>query len=323
MKVGIVGAGNVGVACLFAMALRGSAREVVLVNRNRAKARGAVTDLQYGIALGPGVSVRDGDYADLQGAAVVAITAGTNEKKGGATRRDDPEGRLRLLGSNAAIYRDIVPRIAQAAPGAILLVVTDPPDALADVARGLCKGNGVLSTGTFLDSLRLRFHLGAKLGVDPRSVDAMVLGEHGTSQVYAWSSARVAGTPVIPNLLPKGQDAASFREEIEEAVRFANINIIEGTGASQLGIGVVTARIVEAIVRDERIVIPLGSYHRKYGVTLSLPSRLGRDGVSQVLESQLSDEEWSGIEASAQAIRRSLEPKPGTPKPGTQSDCEE
>ena len=307
MKVGIVGAGNVGVACLFAMATRGSAREIVLVTRNRAKARGAVTDLQYGIALGPNVSIRDGDYGDLQGAAVVAITAGTNEKKGGATNRDDPEGRLKLLDANAAVYRDIVPRIAQAAADAILLVVTDPPDPLADIARGLCKGNVVLGTGTFLDSLRLRFHLGAKLGVDPRSVDAMVLGEHGTSQVYAWSAARVAGTPVIPNLVPKGHDAASFRKEIEEAVRFANINIIEGTGASQHGIGVVTARIVEAIVRDERVAIPIGSYHRKYGVTLSLPARIGRDGVSHVLEPQLSDGEWGDVEASAQAIRRSLE----------------
>lgn len=307
MKVGIIGAGNVGVACLFAMATRGSAREIVLVNRNRAKARGAVTDLQYGIALGPAVTIRDGDYADLRDARVVVITAGTNEKKGGATNRNDPEGRLRLLDSNAEIYRDIVPRVVEAAPEAILLVVTDPPDALADVARGLAKGRAVLSSGTFLDSLRLRFHLASKLGVDARSVEAMVLGEHGTSQVYAWSAARIGGTPVIPNLVPKGHDAASFRKEIEEAVRFANINIIEGTGASQLGIGVVSARIVEAILRDERVVIPIGSYHRKYGVTLSLPSRVGREGVTQVLEPQLTDEEWGGVEASAQAIRRSLE----------------
>ena len=307
MKVGIIGAGNVGVACLFAMATRGSAREIVLVNRNRAKARGAVTDLQYGIALGPPLAIRDGDYADLREARVVVITAGTNEKKGGATNRNDPEGRLRLLDSNAQIYRDIVPRVVEAAPEALLLVVTDPPDALADVARGLAKGRVVLSSGTFLDSLRLRFHLATKLGVDARSVDAMVLGEHGTSQVYAWSAARIAGTPVVPDLVPKGHDAASFRKEIEEAVRFANINIIEGTGASQLGIGIVTARIVEAILRDERLVIPIGSYHRKYGVTLSLPSRVGRDGVSQVLEPRLTDEEWVGIEASAQAIRHSLE----------------
>jgi L-lactate dehydrogenase len=307
MKVGIVGAGAVGTACLFAMALRASAREIVLVNRNRAKARGAVTDLQYALALGPAVSIRDGDYDDLRGAGIVAITVGANEKSGGATNRHDPAGRLRLLDTNAQVYREVVPRIAQAAPDAVLVVVTDPPDALADVARGLCRGNAVVSTGTYLDSLRLRFHIARKLGVDARSVDAMVLGEHGTSQVYAWSAARVAGTPVIPNLLPKGQDAPSFRQEIEDAVRYANINIIEGTGASQLGIGVVTARIVEAIARDEKVVIPLGSCQRRYNVTLSLPSRVGRRGVEQVLEPALSDEEWAALEASAQAIRKALE----------------
>jgi L-lactate dehydrogenase len=307
MTVGIVGAGAVGTACLFAMALRGSAREIVLVNRNRAKARGAVTDLQYALALGPHVAIRDGDYADLGGAAVVAITAGINEKQGGATNRNDPAGRLRLLASNARAYREIVPQVVAAAPDAILLVVTDPPDALADVARALVRGGQVLSTGTLLDSLRLRFHLAQKLGLDARSVDAMVLGEHGTSQVYAWSAARVCGAPVIPGLVPRGQDAAAFKHEIEEAVRFANINIIEGTGASQLGIGVVTARIVEAIVRDERVVLPLGSYHRKYKVTMSLPSRIGRDGVTQVLEPALDDDEWARLEASAQAIRRAFE----------------
>jgi L-lactate dehydrogenase len=279
----------------------------VLVNRNRAKARGAVTDLQYGLALGPRVTIRDGDYADLEGAGVVVITAGTNEKKGGATNRNDPEGRLKLLDSNADAYREIVPSIAQVVPEAILLVVTDPPDPLADVARGLAQGSRVLSSGTFLDSLRLRFHLGAKLGVDPRSVDAMVLGEHGTSQVYAWSAARIGGSLVIPKLLPRGQDAAGFKREIEEAVRFANINIIEGTGASQLGIGVVSARIVEAIAGDEQLVIPIGSYHARYGVTLSLPSRLGRSGVTHVFAPDVDESESLALDASAQAIRRSCE----------------
>jgi L-lactate dehydrogenase len=306
VKVGIVGAGAVGNACLFAMALRGSAREVVLVNRNRAKARGAVTDLQYAVALGPTVTLRDGDYADLEGACVVAITAGVNEKTGGATDRNDPEGRLRLLASNAQVFRDIVPRIAEAAPGAVILVVTDPPDALADVARAVAPKSVVLSTGTFIDSLRLRFHLARKLGVDARSVEAMVLGEHGTSQVYAWSSARVGGTPVIPDLLGKGQDADAFKREIEQAVRFANINIIEGTGASQLGIGVVTARIAEAIVRDEQVVIPIGSFHAREGVTMSLPSRLGRGGVAQVLEPSLDEGERRSLAESAAAIRHAL-----------------
>jgi L-lactate dehydrogenase len=289
------------------MAMRGSADEIVLVNRNRAKARGVVTDLQYGVALGPRVAIRDGTYGDLHGAHVVVITAGLNEKEGGATSRDDPAGRLRLLAANASVYRDIVPRIVEAAPEAVLLVVTDPPDALADFARALAPRSRVLSSGTFLDSLRLRFHIGARLGIDARSVEALVVGEHGTSQVYAWSGARIGGAPVVPSLLPRGQDGESFKREIEETVRFANISIIEGTGASQLGIGIATARIVEAMTGDEGIVIPIGSYQRKYGVTLSLPSRLGRDGVSEVLLPDLDEAELAALDASAQALRRARE----------------
>jgi L-lactate dehydrogenase len=137
MKVGIVGAGAVGTACMCAMALRGSAREIVLVNRSHARARGAVTDLQYGAVLAPPVLLEAAGYDELRGAAIVMITAGANEKTGGATDRDDSAGRLKLLATNATVYRDIVPRVVAAAPEAILLVITDPPDPLADIARRL------------------------------------------------------------------------------------------------------------------------------------------------------------------------------------------
>jgi L-lactate dehydrogenase len=307
MKVGIVGAGAVGTACMFAMALRGSAREIVLVNRKYERAKGAVTDLQYGTVLAPGVSLRPGEYADLRGAAMVVITAGANEKSGGATDRNDSAGRLRLLSTNAAIYRDVIPRIAAATPEALLLAVTDPPDPLADLARRIAGHDRVVSSGTFLDSLRFRFHLGKRLGVDPASVEAQVIGEHGTSQVYLWSTARVAGTPIIPGLLPDGAQAESFRGEVENDARYANINIIEGTGASQLGIGVVTARIVEIVARDEQVIVPIGSYHEKYGVTLSAPSRLGREGVTRVLMPPLAADEAQALEKSAAVLRRALE----------------
>ena len=298
MRVGIVGAGAVGTACMFAMALRGSAHEIVLVNRNRQRAEGAVADLQYGAVLARAISLRAGDYADLRGAAAVVITAGANEKTGGATDRDDPAGRLRLLGTNAAIYRDIVPRIVAAAPEALLLVVTDPPDPLADMARMIARHHRVLSAGTFLDSLRFRFHLGARLGVDPRSVEAQVIGEHGTSQVYLWSTASVAGKRIVAG--------DSFREDIEEEVRYANINIIEGTGASQLGIGVVTARIAEILARDEAAIVPIGSYREEYGVTLSVPSRIGRNGVAQVFMPPLAADEARALQKSAATLRDAL-----------------
>jgi L-lactate dehydrogenase len=167
MKVGIVGAGAVGAACLTALVARGCAREIVVVNRNRKRAKGLVTDAQYGAVLFPVVELRDGDYADLDGAALVMITAGVNEKTGGATDRNDPAGRLRLLDSNVEAYKKIVPRVHAAAPQAIVLVVTDPPDPLADAVR-LLGHERVLSTGTYLDSLRFRFHLARRLGVRPR-----------------------------------------------------------------------------------------------------------------------------------------------------------
>lgn len=303
MKVGIIGAGAVGSGCMFAMALRGSAREIVLVNRTHDRARGAVADLQYGTVLGPAVSLRAGHYDDLRGAAIVVITAGVNEQTGGATDRSDPAGRLRLLGTNADVYRDIVPRIVAVAPEAILLVVTDPPDPLADLTRRLTERlvghDHVLSSGTFLDSLRFRFHLGQKLGVDPRSVEAQVIGEHGTSQVYLWSTARVAGTTFA--------HPEAFRREVEHAVRYANISIIEGTGASQLGIGVAAARLVEIIGRDERAVIPIGAYQASYGVTLSLPARLGRDGLPEARLPALDDDEARALEESAATLRRAVE----------------
>lgn len=303
-KVGIVGAGGVGTACLVAMTLRGSAREIVLVNRDEKRSRAVIADLQYGALLAAPVTLRAGDYRDLAGCAVVAITAGLNEQRGGATNRDDPAGRLRLLAKNAQIYREIVPRIAAAAPESILLVVTDPPDPLADVARGVAKRSQVLSTGTFLDTLRFRHHLAVRIGVDARSVDAMVLGEHGMSQVFAWSCARIGGTAVIPTLLPRGVGVEAFRNEVEKDVRFANIDIIEGTGASRLGIGVAVARIVEIIARDERAVIPIGAYQEPFGVTLSLPCAVGRGGVAGVVPITLSTPEESALRRSAEVLRQ-------------------
>src|SRR6202023_1420953 len=134
-KIGIIGAGRVGCACALAAVTRGSARTIVIVDRTRKRAKAVATDLRYGTPLCPKTTVVDGDYADLADAALVMVTAGINEKAGGATDRNDPEGRLRLLNKNAEIYRDIVPRIVHAAPGAVILVVTDPPDPLADIAR--------------------------------------------------------------------------------------------------------------------------------------------------------------------------------------------
>ena len=304
MKVGIVGAGAVGSACFLSMVMRGSAREVVLVNRDRKRAKGVVTDVQYGTVLSPPITVRDGDYSDLVGSSVVMITAGVNEKGGGATDRSDPVGRLRLLDANAAIFQDIVPQIHQFAPDALILVVTDPPDALADIVR-LLGHERVLSTGTSLDTLRFRFHLGKRLNVSASDVEALVLGEHGASEVFLWSSAQVGGRKVL-DLFGESPAPQTVREEIEREVRYANITVIEGIGASQYGIGMVSARLTEMILRDEGAVIPIGCYNPTFGVTLSLPSVVGREGVRRVLEPEMSAAEQQGLQRSADAIKAAL-----------------
>jgi len=306
MKVGVIGAGAVGSASLLSLVMRGLACEIVVVDRNRQRAQGVVADLQYGATLSPAVLLEAGDYPDLSDAVLVIITAGINEKAGGATDRSDPAGRLKLLEVNADVYRDIIPNVVAVAPRALILVVTDPPDPLAALARRLAGHGRVLSSGTFLDTLRFRFHLARRLQVNPRSVAAQVVGEHGTSQVFLWSSARIAGMPVTAALGEGSESAGEFRRHVEDEVRYANISIIEGTGASQLGIGMATARIVEALLRDEHAVMPVGSFNPTYGTTLSLPSVLGRAGVTRVFEPQMSDAERQGLQRSAAILREAV-----------------
>ena len=302
MKIGMIGSGAVGSACLLALVLRGSAREIVILNRDRKRARAVAMDIGYGAPLAPVVDIGDGDYPDLAGAELVIISAGINEKSGGAADRSDPAGRLRLLEANVGIYKDILPRLSQVAPEAVVLVLTDPPDPLADVVR-IAGFKHVLSSGTYLDSLRFRHHLARRLNVAPASVEADVLGEHGTSEVLMWSSARVGTAPVLELIEQSGGDRQELRRAIEHDVRYANIAIIEGNQASQFGIGIVTARIVEAVLRDERVVIPIGSYNPTYGATLSMPSVVGRAGVLRILEPSMSEEERHALERSADRLR--------------------
>src|SRR5919198_1295440 len=226
-KVAVIGVGAVGQACAFALILRGSAREIVLVDQSAKRAAGVASDMRYGAALSPTVQITSGELSDLDGAAVVLICAGVNEKSGGATNREDGRGRLRLLDTNAAIYRDIVPRVVAEAPDAVLVAVTDPPDPLADLTRALASHDRVLSTGTTIDTLRFRVHIAAELGVHPSSVEALVVGEHGTTEVMLWSSVRVAGTPLRAALDKQGA-LDGLRERVERQGGYANITIIEG-----------------------------------------------------------------------------------------------
>jgi L-lactate dehydrogenase len=307
VKIGVVAVGAVGAATTLSLLARGPAREIVLVDRNEARAHAVALDMRYGAPLVPPVDVRAGDHGDLAGAALLIVTAGVNEAAGGATDRDDPAGRLRLLERNAEIYRDLIPQLVAAAPEATIMVVTDPPDPLADLTRALAGHDRVFSTGTVLDSLRFRVHLGEQLGVCAADVQAYVVGEHGTSQVLLWSSAAVAGVPVLELLAAQGQPVREIREQIETEIRYANINIIEGIGASQYGIGAVGARLAEAVLRDEQAVFTVAAYHPEHKVTLSLLAVLGRAGVAQMHDPRMSEPERAALEVSAQTLRRAVD----------------
>jgi len=304
MKVGIVGAGAVGAATAMAIVLGGHARELVIVNRKRERAKAIATDMGYGAPLSPRIDVRDGDYADLENAALVILTAGVNEKTGGATDRNDDQGRLRLLEANVKVFGEVVPEIVKAAPGAPIMVLTDPPEPLIDAARHFAGHDKVFGTSTFLDSLRFRVHLARRLNVDPTSINAQVIGEHGTSSVFLWSSASVGGAPIAAALATRGIKIEEFCPELEKEVRQANITIIEGIGASQYGVGMVAGRMAGMVMRDERAVCPAGAFNARYGVALSLPSVIGRDGVMEVIWPAMSAAEAAALERSAEKIRK-------------------
>jgi L-lactate dehydrogenase len=304
VKVGVVGAGAVGAATVLSLIERGGTfRELVVLDRDRKRAEGVATDMRYATPLSPTVDIRAGDYDALAGAGLVIITAGVNEKAGGATDRADPEGRRRLLDTNAGVYRDVVPKVMAVAPDAVLMVVTDPPDPLADLTRRLAGHDRVFSTGTLIDSLRFRVHLADRLHVRPRDVQAMVVGEHGTSEVLLWSSAAVSGIPVVDLLSDGDQPLDELKEQIENGIRYANITIIEGTGASQYGIGAVSARLAEAVLRNECAVLPVAAYSPAYDVTLSLVSVLGAGGVQHMYEPAMTGQERAALERSAGILR--------------------
>jgi L-lactate dehydrogenase len=306
MKAGIIGIGAVGRAAALAAMQRGSASELVLVDRTADVSKAVALDLGYGIPLGASIRIHAGDYAALAGAGIVVVTAGINEKAGGATDRNDPSGRLRLLDKNVSVMQDVIPRVAASAPDAVIVIATDPPDPLADVTRALAPKSKVFSTGTFLDSLRFRTQLGHALDVNPLTLRADVLGEHGKSEVLHWSGAAIAGVPWKDVVAQRGVDEKRLKARVDEAVRLANIDIIEGIGASQYGIGIVIARLIEAVLRDEKLVIPVGAYSREHRATFSLPSVVGAAGVENVLQPRLDADEQEALAKSIATLQEAL-----------------
>jgi L-lactate dehydrogenase len=301
-RIAIIGVGHVGVTSAYAILLGGLAREIILVDMNKARAEGEAMDLLQSAALGRPVSVRAGDYADAAGAAIAVITAGVGSAAG--------ESRLDLLGRNARVVRACVSELMDNGFDGIILMTTNPVDILAQIARdrsGL-PSERVLSSGTVLDSARLRALLAEGLSVDARSVHAHIVGEHGDSEIAAWSCARVAGVPLSDY---PGAERLPARAEILRRVRRSAPDIIELKGYTSFAIASCVSRICEAILRDAHTVLPVSTaMEGEYGVEdvyLSTPCVVGRNGVERRIELPLDAEELEGLRASAAVLRETLD----------------
>lgn len=305
-KCAIIGVGFVGATCAFTLATSGLFSEITLLDMNRKKAEGEAADINHGIAFAKPCFVRAGDYADLSECGLIIIAAGANQKPG--------ETRLELLGRNRVILSSIIHEIMSVNQNAILLIVSNPVDILTYMARqisGLPAGR-VIGSGTVLDTARLKYLVGKYVQVDSRNIHAFIIGEHGDSELAVWSSANVSGVDLADFCRISGKDySMPAMQRIYENVRDAAYAIIEGKGATYYGIGMAVRRIAEAIVRDERTVLPVSSlisgHYGVDGLCLSVPSVVGRNGVESVLDIPLSHEELTKLRTSAVGLKELIQ----------------
>ncbi len=309
MKIGIVGCGMVGSSAAFALVMSGVGREIVLVDLNRKRAEAEANDIYHAVPFAHPLTVRAGDYADLAGARVVVIAGGVAQKPG--------ETRLQLLQRNAEVFRQIVPSVLRHATDAVLLVVSNPVDVMTHLAAHFAAEfkaprTRVIGSGTTLDTARFRALLGRHFGVDAHHVHAYVLGEHGDSEVLAWSQASIAGLDLDQFAEVHGTPlTADDRRGIDENVRRAAYKIIEGKGSTYYGIGSAVARIVDVLLHDQRAILTICSRISGLadfdGVTMALPHLVGGDGALATIPLPLNPEEREGLRRSAGILREALE----------------
>ncbi len=300
-KVAIIGCGFVGSASAFAIMQSGLFSEMVLVDANHAKAEGEALDIGHGLPFAKPMEIYAGDYKDLDDAALIIVTAGAAQKPG--------ETRLDLVKKNVNIFSSIIPQIAAVNQEAILLIVANPVDILTYAALKLSgyPANRVFGSGTVLDTARLKYLIGQHLDVDSRSVHAFVIGEHGDSEMVAWSSANVSGIPLHDFCEMRGHfDHQKAMERLAENVKNSAYEIIEKKNATYYGIAMSVRRICEAIVRDEKSILPVSSLQKGcYGVEglcLSTPAIVGKNGIEGLVPIQLNEEEKEKLCASAEQL---------------------
>ncbi|MHC1739972.1 MAG: L-lactate dehydrogenase [Anaerolineaceae bacterium] len=305
IKIAIVGVGNVGATFAYALLGSGLASQIVLIDNNQQRAEGEAMDLNHAVPLTHSTRIWAGDYADCADAAITVITAGTAQKQG--------ETRLDLVQRNYAIYQSIIPQIVKHNPDGILLIASNPLDVLSYAALKLSglPANRVIGSGTILDTARFRYLLSQHAGVDPRSVHAFIIGEHGDSEVPVWSSANIAGMALVDYCkMNCEQYDEDVYQKIFEQTRDAAYHIIERKGATFYGIGMGLVRICEAILRGQHTVLSVSTLiHDYYGIDdvyLSLPCVINREGVNNFLRLPLSETEVAGLQRSAKVLKETL-----------------
>ncbi|MFW6323884.1 MAG: L-lactate dehydrogenase [Desulfovibrionales bacterium] len=301
-KVVIIGTGSVGATFAYALMRSGLASTIVLVGRSPDKVRAQVMDLNHGLMFVPPVHILEGTYEDCRGADLVVVTAGVAQKEG--------ETRIDLARRNTDLFRDIIPRIARRDPGNIL-IVTNPVDVLTYAAIKISgmPMNRIIGSGTVLDTARFRFLLSRHCGVDPRNVHGYILGEHGDTEVPAWSKVDVGGMSIQKFCPACGIECpADEMQNIFEQVRNAAYEIIRGKGSTNFAIGLAMVRIAEAILRNENSILTISALvDGLYGirdVCLSMPAVLNRNGVTKIIELELEKDEETKLKASADVLKK-------------------
>lgn len=302
-KAAMIGCGFVGSASAFALMQSGLFSELVLIDANHDKAEGEAMDIAHGLPFAGQMKIYAGDYDDIVDAAVIIVTAGAAQKPG--------ETRLDLVNKNVNIFKSIIPEIAKRNYKGILLIVANPVDILTYTAVKLSglPENRVIGSGTVLDTARLKYALGEHLEVDSRSVHSFIIGEHGDSEIVAWSSTNVSGIPVNDFCELRGHfNHEEAMHRIADDVKNSAYDIIEKKGATYYGIAMSVKRICECIMRDEKSILPISSMmHGEYGISdicLSMPTVVGREGVETRVPIQLNKQEESALSASAEQLSK-------------------
>lgn len=304
-KVTIIGAGLVGSTTAFALMAGGTVSEIAMIDLDKKRLAGEVMDLNHGISFVPPVNIYEGSYEDCADSNIVIVTAGVGQRPG--------ETRIDLLKRNIEVFKQIVPRIVENNKEGIILVVTNPVDILtyATLKISGLPDNQVIGSGTVLDSARLKYLLSANCNIASQNVDAYIIGEHGDTELPAWSLTNIAGTP-IENFCQfcRGNCRPEHKERIFEEAKNSAYKIIEGKGATYYAVALAVRRIVEAIIRNDNSILPVSSIMKGYygveDVCLSLPSIVNDKGIERVLELPLSDKEIELFRHSANTLKESL-----------------